>query len=204
MNRLTRYWHKPGIWVFVLGMLTSACTPHYEQQEDGQWAWVSYDEAVGKRVTPVPADPESFEILSPETFGRDAAHVFYKSGIIEGADPESFTILPKGYARDKDQVFIHTIPIVDVDPETFEILKYPYSRDKNHIFCGTLPLLADVNAPVNVLKGGNGYSIALTAYFIRDHPEYAFVDTALYPAVLRSDGRIRIGKEVFDGFTPVP
>ena len=91
--------------LFVFSVLMTAtlvsCSPGY-QEENGEWVWVSYDEAAGRRITKIDSvDSRSFEVLANEKYGKDRMHVFYETEIILGADPNTFEILTEnGYARD--------------------------------------------------------------------------------------------------------
>lgn len=179
-----------------------SCAPHYEKIED-QWAWVSYDEAVGKRVVPLDSVSDAFEILPQAEYARDDQFVFFKGRVIEGADPASFETLKQGYTRDDERVYLHSIPLIKASPRHFKVLKFPYAADDSRVYCGTLPLIGASPGAAKVLKAGSGYGISLTTYFQEQHPDYTFIDPSQYPQVLYGSGRIRIGKLVFEGFEPV-
>ncbi len=86
--------------------LCSACSTGYKKQ-GGMWFWISYDESVGKRVTPIdPHDAASFEVLRPREYARDARSVFYLGRTLPGADPATFEMIDgKEYGRDARAVF---------------------------------------------------------------------------------------------------
>lgn len=178
---------KASILFFSSALISAvlvSCSPGY-QEENGEWVWVSYDEAAGRRITKIDSvDSHSFEVLANEKYGKDRTHVFYKTELIRGADPNTFKIMTEnGYAMDRHNVFLRSEKVVFADPGTFETLEFPYSRDANRVFCGTLPL--DVNK--NEVKDfrvtnedelmSGMTSNALLSYFIRSNPDYNWLDT---------------------------
>lgn len=76
-------------------------------------------------------------------YAKDNNHVYYKSAIIAGADPQTFKILwtipPEGcsqppYSKDATHVFYENKLVEGADPNTFEMLYDDYGKDKNHVF----------------------------------------------------------------------
>jgi hypothetical protein len=53
-------------------------------------------------------------------YATDEARVFFYGGIVEGADVETFQILPWGYARDKNHVYKDGVVLDGVHPNTFQ------------------------------------------------------------------------------------
>lgn len=51
------------------------------------------------------ADPATFSILGHD-YSADAAHVYYKGGVVEAADPASFVVLGNRLARDAQHIFL--------------------------------------------------------------------------------------------------
>lgn len=121
--------------------------------ENGSWNYVSYDEAVGRRLNKINVSKGEFKILKYDNFARDNKSVYYKCEKIEGSDPDTFQIISdKGryrYAKDKNNVYVYIsndaciFKIINADPNSFEILQFPYSKDKKDAFCGCLPLYVD-------------------------------------------------------------
>lgn len=163
--------------------LLVSCNSGY-QKENGKWVWVSYDEAVGKRVSEIDEhDYQSFEILNDKNYAIDKNSVFHIRSKIKFADPESFILIDKGYSKDKNRVFLDDEMVIFANPNFFELLEFPYSKDNAHIFCGTLPLQLD-QSEVNEFKVTNTdelmssmKSSTVLSHFIEFNPEYKWLDT---------------------------
>ncbi len=171
-------------FAFLIAMLTLlSCAPGYEKEGE-KWVWVSYDEAVGKRITPIDAhDAETFEVLENSEYARDKNSVFFVGQIIKNADPQSFELLENGYAKDRDNVFLDTETVIFADPATFVQLEFPYSKDARHVFCGTIPLMLD-EGDVQEFRVTNEdklmshlKSTSDLSYFLEFNPQYQWLDT---------------------------
>ena len=194
---------RPQILFFVtLTLLLTACSPGFEKV-DGKWAYVSYDEAVGKRVRYIEADDATFTILRNKQYAKDKDHVFLKTNIIAHADPATFYLIGKGYAADNTNVYLDSYTMIGADPKTFKRLSFPYSRDAGKVFCGTLPLDIDDIESFKVTKSSSAKSMVPTDLFIETNPEYAGIDTAKYPLVLYGFGKAKTRSEEFDGFKKI-
>lgn len=131
--------------------------------ENGTWNYVSYDEAVGRRVNPIDVKKDEFILLKYKDFARDNTSVYFKSEKVEGSDPETFQIISgKGryrYAKDNNNIYIYTrdggslYKVINADPNSFEILEFPYSKDKNDAYCGNLPLYVDDVSKFEIIEG---------------------------------------------------
>ncbi len=202
---------KPFTYLALFAMFFSSCQAGY-QKEGGAWAWVSYDESVGKRVNYLEqVDNRSFEVLRDKRYARDKYRVFYNGMIVNGADPASFEVIHKdGYAKDKRRVFLECYPLIDADPDTFEYLEFPYSRDKAHVYCGILPLALDAGE-VREFRVTNTDRLmsttrntTLTSYFVEIYPEYQWVDTLGFKHILVGTwGSGETSKRKFKGFREV-
>ncbi|MFE4712354.1 DKNYY domain-containing protein [Paenibacillus sp. NPDC056722] len=136
--------------------------------ENGTWNYVSYDEAVGRRVSPIDVRKDEFKTLKYKNFARDNTSVYFKSEEVKGSDPETFQIISgKGryrYAKDKNNVYIYVSDdwslnkVINADPDSFEVLEFPYSKDKNDAYCGSLPLFVDDVSKFKVIEG-TGFAI---------------------------------------------
>lgn len=192
------------IFGFFLAILNSCGS--YEI-ENNQWAWVSYDEGVGKRVRYVKgADFTTFEVLKENSeYAKDKNHVYLKTSIIKGADPNSFKPLKKGYSKDKNFVYLDDIRVVFAKPLTFKILKWPYSKDENHVFCGTIPIPTKYPREFRVVKSGEGKMTSIKSSFIEENPSYSWLDSVDVDGVITStfDGKGKTSKEVFESFDKV-
>lgn len=121
----------------------TSCKEGYRKQ-NGQWAWVTYNESSGKNIKWIEGiDHESFHVLEHKNYGADKNSVYYMGRKINQANPESFIILSRGsydYAKDNRYVFLDTEVVLHADPISFEVLEFPYSKDKNDVYCGTVPM----------------------------------------------------------------
>ena len=99
------------------------------------------------------ADPATFKILNWQypAYAKDAQRVYHgyesngKGQIIEGADPDTFTLIYDTYgiafySKDKMHVFWKSRIIPNADPGTFTLVEHPgrgsgdYAKDKNSVF----------------------------------------------------------------------
>ncbi len=184
---------------FILTFLTLiGCSRGY-QEIDGQWTYVSYDEAAGKRINKLNVDKETFVVLDKETYAKDKDNVYFKGGQIKNADPETFEIINHGYSKDKNYVFIDYYKIFKADPKTFELIKFPYSKDKSKIFCGTLPLKTDDIANFEIISTTGMKSIIATDHFIERNPEYSEIDPVIFQGIVIGDGELKTKNEYFKG-----
>jgi hypothetical protein len=122
-------------------------------------------------------DRSSFEFLNG-VFVRDRAHVYDYHGIVEGADPQSFTCLDaglvseeggvtnnvwqRGYARDASHVYYHdqhsgrASVVRGADPHTFVSFANCYGRDHRSVYYEKLRIPTD--RPMQWLYLGRKYS----------------------------------------------
>lgn len=170
--------------LLLIVLWISSCQSGYKKQ-NGQWAWVTYDESAGKRVKWMEGiDNSSFRVLKNDNFGADNFSVFYQGIKIKQANPNGFVTLTDntfGYAKDAQHVFLDIEVILKADPKSFEVLEFPYSRDKNDIYNGTLPMGLDkkeveeftVTNEDKMMAGSK--TTSLLDYFIEYKPEYAWI-----------------------------
>jgi len=115
----------------------------------------------GKSITS--AHASSFQLL-PDTYRRadsspwakDKNHVYYIGKIIDGADPETFTIVSQGCAKDRHAVYYRAKRIDEADVETFIVFNdgklrkyeehYYDAEDKNNKYFQTTAGLEIINA----------------------------------------------------------
>lgn len=78
------------------------------------------------------ADPMTFSVIQG-FYGRDAKHVFYGRHLVDGADPESFEVLPPhrssfdnyDYATDSQAVYFTHTKVLGADPKTVRVVDIP-------------------------------------------------------------------------------
>jgi len=186
-----------SLTVFLIG-----CSEGYKKV-DGKWAYVSYDEGVGKRVTYMDVDQATFETLDNKGYAKDKNNVFLTSGKIDNANPETFHVIGNGYAADNKNVYLDRETLIDAEPMTFEQLDFPYSRDNKNVFCGTLPLDISNLESFKVTKSSSSKSTVLTTHFIELNPEYSFIDSIRYKGIIYGYGTAKTDNEKFDGYKKI-
>lgn len=170
------------IFLLFLTFVLISCHPGYKKV-DNKWAYVTYDEALGKRIEYLKVDNKTFKILNAE-YAKDDMNVFHKGIIIPMADSKTFNIIGNDYSKDKFQVFLSNEIVIGANPVTFKPLDFPYSRDDKTIFCGTVPMIVKDIESFKVVAT-DGFIINSTiASFIKDYPDYSFIDTTKYKAVI--------------------
>lgn len=205
MKNLKSYLIVPAIF-----FLLSSCNSGYNKQ-DKKWVWISYDEAVGKRVSEIDQhDFETFKILNNEKYATDKNSVFYVGQIIKNADPESFEVLNNGYSKDINNIFLDATTVIFADSKTFEQLEFPYSKDKNSVFCGTIPLEINRDEVTNFVVTNenelmsNMRTTASLSHFIEMNPKYKWLDTLNIDGVIIGEwGTGQTKKRKFKGFKEV-
>jgi hypothetical protein len=152
------------VCILTIGLyyLYNAFKPGYVY-ENGTWNYVSYDEAVGRRVRPINVRTDQFKVLKYNDFARDNNSVYFKDYKVEGSDPNTFQIISGmgryRYAKDKNNVYIYSrddwslFKIINADPNSFKVLEFPYSKDNNDAYCGSLPLYVDDISNFQVIQG---------------------------------------------------
>ncbi|MBP6812793.1 MAG: DKNYY domain-containing protein [Saprospiraceae bacterium] len=195
----------------LLILFFASCQSGY-RKENGQWVWVSYDESVGKRITPIDAhDAKSFKVLKSKKYAKDKNAVFYHGRLIENADPKSFQVIhDSGYSKDKNRVFLDENIIVLADPATFEFLEFPYSKDSDHVYCGNIPLKISPQE-VNEFNVTNtdelmsaSKSTILFSHFIEMNQDYKWLDsTKIRWVVVGQWGTGTTKNKKFKGFREV-
>ncbi|HET6422827.1 MAG TPA: DKNYY domain-containing protein [Planctomycetaceae bacterium] len=141
---------RSRLWILsaiILVCVSAGCGKPGYGKVKGKWAWIGWNEAVGRHETFIEADLQQFKILKDRQYGKDQSHVFYRGSIIQDADPATFDILPSQagpsgqcYSRDQSRVYLEGHRITHADPASFEVIDPPYARDKNRVYCGTVPM----------------------------------------------------------------
>lgn len=191
------------LWPLVLILLCPGCDTGY-QQTFGGWSYVTIDEGHGRREYPLAVDMATFEVLDHEDYAKDKDQVFYRGKALTDVDASTFELLKGGrYARDKNQVFLFTHPVPHADIATFEELKFPYARDAKTIYCGSVPMQVQAVDEFEVRESSSSYGIIIKEEFIRQNPEYAYLDTLPMHSVVYGYGSGRTKTERFEGFKRV-
>jgi len=187
------------ILLILMTVIFTSCNPGYEKVEN-KWAYVTFDEGSGKRTNFLDIDESTFEILKDNEFAKDKSKVFFQGNQIYHADSRTFIVTGNGYSKDDFNVFLDCETVVDANPKTFIQLDFPYSRDNNHIYCGTIPLAVNDIENFKVTKGSGMQTSELTTTFIKDNPEYSFIDTLKYKVVIYGEGQAETSTEIFVGY----
>ncbi|WP_180336319.1 DKNYY domain-containing protein [Pontibacter ramchanderi] len=198
------------VFFFVTVVLSStilfACSPKYKI-ENGQWAYITFDEAAGKRVRNISADINSFQVLKDKRYGKDRNHVFFEGRIIPKADPKSFQIIQsKGYStysKDKTNVFLDDAKVVFANPEKFIPFDWPYAKDDRRVFCGTIPIEIK-NIEEFIVTETSGAKTSMTkSHFIKLNEKYAFLDTLDVNGVIFGEGKGETKTEKFNSYKKI-
>lgn len=112
----------------------------YEVQKDGVY-YKNWNEARGSATTLLSgADPNTFEILSNEDYGKDKNVVYYQGVSIPGADAQSFEFITDLYSKDKHRAYYSGDSIEGSSSKGFRVIDSYYSSDYKDIFHTTNPL----------------------------------------------------------------
>lgn len=141
--------------VCVVCFFVAGCKPGYKN-ENGKWAWVSWDEAIGRRVQFVDGagGGASFHVLSDPEYAADEHYVYHRNLKIQNADPAGFRRIERSYWRDATKVFFVDSEIPGADPESFKpFSKYPWARDKTDVYIGATALHVRDISTFTLLQG---------------------------------------------------
>ncbi len=191
-------------YLFLLSLsiilILTSCNSGY-QKENGKWTWISYNEAVGKKVKTIEkADTKTFVILKNTKYAKDKNFVFLEGRIIKFANPKTFKIINNGYSKDNKNVYLDCNIIINADPNTFQILGFPYSKDKKHIFCGNLPMNITNPNEFKVTRTVSGKTFTNKSFFIKQNPDYKWLDSVKTNIIITGGGSGQTKKEQFVGY----
>ena len=191
---------KNKIFLFTILLALGSCSEGYKN-DNGKWSYISYDEGVGKRVSPIEnVDQATFEIMTDKQYGKDKNTVFLNAAKIDHSDPKTFSVIGENYSKDKNHVYFESSIVINADPKTFKILDFPYSRDSKTVFCGTLPLKVSDIESFKVTEPSTSISTTLASEFIKQEPEYSWIDPIKYKNVVYSEGKAESTTEKLEGF----
>jgi hypothetical protein len=126
------------ISIFILSIATG-CTG-YVVENDGVY-YKDWNEArgSGKRLLK-DLDPQTFEVLENDDYGKDKRFVYYQGNPINGADPITFKFVGDLYAIDKYRAYYAGDSIQSSSSNGFKIIDSYYSSDYKDIYYTTKPL----------------------------------------------------------------
>lgn len=76
--------------------------------------------------------PEDVVILDDgKTFVRIGSQIFYYNAVVEGADPNTFTVIADRFSKDAKHVYWEVYKVVDADPLTFEYEENLYADEND-------------------------------------------------------------------------
>ncbi len=126
-----------GLFLFILGLIS--CNK-YEVEKEGVY-YINWNEARGSQKTLLSeADPETFEILSQEEYGKDINWVYFQGAIIPGADAKSFEFIEDLYAKDKNRAYYGGDSIEGSSSKGFRVIDSYYSADFKDVYYTNKPL----------------------------------------------------------------
>jgi DKNYY family len=199
--RLRSYRSGLVLGLFCIILLFSGCNTGY-RKVDGKWSYVTWDEANGRRMSPLGADDATFKVLNNGEYAKDKSNVYYQGRPIVGTDADTFVLLKGGpYAKDKNHVYLLDTIVVNADPASFKQLEYPYARDKKGIYCGTLPMNVNDMEEFEVIQPGYGYISSEKNSFIERNKEYSYLkDYPVNGVIYSFGGRAKTKTEYFEGY----
>jgi DKNYY family len=191
--------------ILILQALLSSCQTGFIQtgyiNENGVWKYISLDEGAGRRVKSLNADNDTFTVLKNERYAKDKNNVFFDGHRIDTAMSDSFKVINDfGYAKDSNYVFVGNDKIIGANPQTFTFIDFPYSKDDKDIYCGTIPMFVKNIDEFKVIQRGRMTHSTTTEYFIRQNPNYSFINQEMYPGVFYSDGQGETSNQKFEGY----
>ena len=182
-----------SVLAFLLFFLNGCHISNLQAQylkENGNWIYVTYDEAAGRRVKNLDVDNDSFTVLKNKEYAKDKNTVLYKGRVIKDASPNSFEVInDEGYSKDENNVFVDFDKVIGANPKTFVYLSFPYSKDDKDVYCGTLPIFVKNIEEFKVTEKGRERRTTLTSNFIKSNPDYSFIDPQKYEGVVYGDGK---------------
>jgi hypothetical protein len=187
------------LFLIILPLKFINCSSGYKKV-DGKWVYISYDEGNWADKHYIDVDHQSFKTLDDKRYGKDNSKVFFEGNIIENADSKSFRVIGNDYSADNYQVFLRIYPLIGADPKSFRNFKFPYTRDNKQVFCGTVPMKIDDIENFKLTKKDLSYSTQAVELFIKQNPEYSYIDTTKYKYVTYFFCEAETTTEKFKGF----
>lgn len=138
---LTGLWSKDSKQVFFSSDLVSQAQAATFQPIEGSHYAGKDEQHVFWRTKVIPgADPQSYELLKGE-YARDKNQAMRADKVLEGAVAADFTTPNKYFGHDKSRVFYNGFFVEEADAATAQFLDEPYFKDANHVFYGNKPML---------------------------------------------------------------
>ena len=189
--------------IMASGMIFTGCISGYKKV-DGRWAYVTWDEAAGRRISPLLVDVDNLQKLKKKEYAKDKNYVFLRGHVIPDADPATYTLIDGShYAVDKDNVYLFYYKVPCADPKTFVVLGFPYAKDASTVYCGTLPLNVQNIDEFEVIQSSGNTTITDAKAFIQRNKEYSYLDTLQLDAVVYGDGTAQTKSKKFDSYRVV-
>src|SRR5699024_10470882 len=110
---------KINLSIFCGFLILLFCSCSNYTVKDGKVYYIIRNEAVGKELKPINANPETFEILEYGRYAKDENSVFYKGLKLKGADAKTFVALDEFYGKDKNTAWYAENQIKGSDSKTF-------------------------------------------------------------------------------------
>lgn len=85
-------------------------------------------------------DPETFEVLENDAFGKDKNYVYLNGNPIIGADPKSFKVINDAFSVDDFRAYYYTDSIATSSSRGFKVIDDYFSADFKDVFYRNEPL----------------------------------------------------------------
>ncbi|MBK6774880.1 MAG: DKNYY domain-containing protein [Flavobacteriales bacterium] len=130
---------KQFLSISLLLFILTGCAEYDVENEGVFYSYVDHN-LNGVKKPLEGADPETFEVMDNDDYGKDLHSVFYKGERIPGADASSFEFVGDLFAKDKFRVFYAGDSIHASSSRGFRIIDSYYSADHKDIYWTTEPL----------------------------------------------------------------
>ncbi|MFZ9956226.1 MAG: DKNYY domain-containing protein [Flavobacteriales bacterium] len=128
------------LYIFIISILSLTACNDYIVENDGVY-YKDWNESRGfKKRLLKELDPETFETLDNDDYGKDSKLVYYKGNPIIGADALTFEFIGDLYATDKNRAYYAGKTIQNSSNKEFKIIDSYYSSDYKDIYYTTEPL----------------------------------------------------------------
>lgn len=108
------------------------------------------------------ADAASFVSLpkgdTTDVYAKDRARVYYKAGVLSGADTQSFEVLMRGFARDSRTAYSEGQKLQGIDGSTFRYLQHGYFKDANAVYYLS-PSFSKIQADAAAFRVNEGFGV---------------------------------------------
>ncbi len=119
------------------------------------------------------ADAASFVSLpkgdTTDVYAKDRARVYYKGGVLSGANTQSFEVLMRGFARDSHAAYSEGQKMQGIDGSTFRYLQHGYFKDASAVYYLS-PSFSKIQADAATFRVDGGFGVDASDVFCYGKP----------------------------------